>query len=325
MESDRIREAVATTNRLKAGPIQPVCFPLALGAVRAGVELGAAALDDALRARLIRRGFPDLLERLRPAITIPAPQAGDEPLDGRRRPGEAMYLDEIAASMPPLASAVADAIRDGALALALGGDHALSLGTLAGAAATAERLAVLWIDAHGDINTPETSPSGHVHGMPLAAALGRGPSVLTDLFAGTPPIRPEDTVMLGLRDLDPGERAWLAERTIHYATMAHIDDRGLDATIADAIDRLRASGADAVHVSFDLDVLDPLLLPGTGTRVYGGLTFREAARLLRMLRDSDLPIRSLDWVELNPALDPSGGSTAVAAELLAIALGETTD
>ncbi|MDI3341801.1 MAG: arginase family protein [Sphaerobacter sp.] len=310
----------AAPNRLRTAPIQPIRVPLALGAVRAGVERGAAVLDDGLRARAARR-LPHLHERLLPSVTVPMP-TGDAPLDGRACPGQAMYLDAIAAASPALAETVRTALSTGALALTLGGDHALAIGTLAAAAAAATRLAVIWIDAHGDLNTPETSPSGHVHGMSLAIALGRGPAVATRLFTGRSAIRPEDVSLLGIRDLDPSERSWLAEGTIHYATMATIDARGLDATVAGLIRRIAASGADAVHVSFDLDVLDPLLLPGTGTRAHGGFTFREAARLLRLLRESDLPICSLDWVELNPALDPSGASTSVAIELLAIALGE---
>ncbi|HET9017561.1 MAG TPA: arginase [Thermomicrobiaceae bacterium] len=308
------------TNRLVGAPIRPILVPLALGAMRAGVEQGAAALETALRARLAAHQRPELLARLRPAETVPCPALAQDA--GRTAPGAALHVDEIAAASAALAGRVREAIDAGELAVTLGGDHAVAIGTVAGAAAAGGRLAVLWIDAHADLNAPATSPSGHVHGMPLAVALGRGAEQLTILCGTAPKLRPEDTYLLGVRDLDPAERDWLHAGRIHAATMADVDASGLEPALYGMLERMRRSGVDAVHVSFDLDVLDPLVLPGTGTRVWGGLTFREAARLLRLLRAADLPVRSLDWVELNPALDPSGASTEVAAALLAVALGE---
>ncbi|HUY99764.1 MAG TPA: arginase [Thermomicrobiaceae bacterium] len=307
-------------NRLGRAPIRPILVPLAQGAMRAGVEQGAEVLETALRARLQAHQRPELLARLRPTETVAcSPLAGDA---GQTAPGGALHVDEIATAGARAARRVRDAIGAGELALTLGGDHALSVGTVAGASAAARRLAVLWVDAHADLNAPATSPSGHVHGMPLAVALGRGSERLTGLCGRAPKVRPEDTYLLGVRDLDPAERVWLHEGRLHCATMADIDDAGLEATLRSMLDEMRRSGVDAVHVSFDVDALDPLLLPGTGTRAWGGLTFREAARLLRLLRGTDLPIRSLDWVELNPSLDPTGASTEVAAALLAVAVGE---
>ena len=307
-------------NRLGGAPIRPILVPLALGAMRAGVEQGAEVLETALRARFTGDHRPELLARLRPAETVACPAlAGDA---GQTAPGAALHVGEIAATDAEVARRVWDAIDAGELALTLGGDHALAVGTVAGAVAASGRLAVLWIDAHADLNAPASSPSGHVHGMPLAVALGRGPERLTGLRGPAPKIRMEDTYLFGVRDLDPAERAWRREGQIHCASMADIDGAGLETTLHALLEQMRRSGVDAVHVSFDVDVLDPLLLPGTGTRAWGGLTFREAARLLRLLRGADLPVCSLDWVELNPTLDPTGASTEIAAALLAVALGE---
>lgn len=314
MESDR------SVNRLSTAAVRSIRVPMALGAVKDGVDRGAEVLDTALRARFERREYPELRARLRPSEEVPVPHPST--LDGRLQPGGVLHLEPIAAACAELAAKVGAAIAAGELALVLGGDHAVSIGSIAGAAAAAERLGVLWIDAHADMNSPETSPSGHVHGMPLAVSLGRGPAALTDLCGRVPKVRPEDTELFGIRNLDPGERRWLAGGRVHYTTMARIDAEGFEPVVRATLDQLRGSGVDAVHVSFDVDVLDPLVLPGTGYPDWGGLTFREAARLLRLLREADLPVRSLDWVELNPALDPSGASSSVATELLAIALGE---
>lgn len=316
------RTATTTENRLLTAPVRPILVPMALGAVRAGVELGAEELDTALRARFQRRGYPELAARLRASRTVAVPPL--PPDHERERPGGALFLKEILAASHDIADAVQTAVAAGELALILGGDHALSIGSVAGAARATGRLGILWIDAHGDINTPETSPSGRVHGMPLAAALGRGPAEVL-AFAGTAPeVRPSDTFLVGVRDLDPGERAWLLSDSMVYLSMSMIDTAGFEPTLHWLVERLRRAPVDALHVSFDVDALDPLLLPGTGTRAWGGFSFREAARFLRMLRAADLPIHSLDWVELNPSLDPTGASTAIATELLAIALGEET-
>lgn len=293
--------------------------PMALGACRAGVDQGAAALDETLRRRLERRGYPEILGRLRPSIDVPvAPfdpsssERGDEP--------NAWHANEIATACARLAGVVAESVEAGRLALVFGGDHALSVGSLAGAG-VAGRLGVIWVDAHGDINTPETSPSGNVHGMPLASALGHGPRDLAAVGSQSG-LRIEDLVYVGLRDLDPGERDLLRDGPALAWTADDVESRGIDEIVTVSIDRLLANNVEAVHLSFDLDVLDPSVMPGTGTRVPGGLTYRETTRLLALLRRSGVPIVSADVVELNPLLDPSGGSTVVAAALTAAMLGE---
>ena len=315
----RMRDDAARPNRLADPDIAIDVFraPMALGANRDGVDQGASALDEALRRRLDTRGYPEILGRLRPSVDIPvAPlgtDRGDEP--------NAWHAGDIAAACAVLAGGVAESVEAGRMALVLGGDHALSVGSLAGAG-VAGRLGVIWVDAHGDINTPEISPSGNVHGMPLAAALGHGPRALAAIGERSG-LRLADLVYIGLRDLDPGERALLADGPALAWTGDDVEDRGIDEIVTASVDRLLANDVDAVHLSFDLDALDPTIMPGTGTRVPGGLTYREATRMLALLRRSGLPIVSADVVELNPLLDPSGGSTAIAAALTAALLGET--
>jgi arginase len=315
--------AIGTSNRLTAAPVRPIEVPLWLGAERPGVELAPAALAAGLRRRWTERERPALLARLAPGATIPVPTPPDAASRLHRRSLE--FLPEVTATCRSLAEEVAAAIEAGALALSLGGDHALSVGSIAGAARAAgrDRLGVLWIDTHPDLNTPETSPSGHLHGMALAAALGLGAPALAGPAAPASAVAPEDVCLLGVRDLDPGERRLIRERGMWALTMEEWTDAGLLRGLAGALTYLESRGVGAVHLSFDLDVLDPRLLPGTGTTVAGGLTYREASQVLRRLREWDGPIRSLDWVELNPALDAGGWSTETAVALLATVLGET--
>jgi len=308
-----------STNWLTTAHITPLLVPLALGSLHAGVDEGPAALDRALRARWQEREDAELLARLDPASNIPvAPLPQTDPV---RHPGKAFFAHEIAQASRVLADQAHDAIEHGRLALTLGGDHAVAIGSVAGAACAWRRLAVVWIDAHGDLNWPEVSPSGRVHGMPLGVSLGRGLPELTTIGVN-PEVRPEDTYLFGVRSLDPAERTWIREGAITCVTTAEIDEVGLNTAISRIFERIAASGVDAVHLSFDVDVLDPLIMPGTGTAAPGGLTLREAAHLLRRLRAAPLPIHSLDWVELNLTLDPTGSSTKIATTLLATALGE---
>jgi arginase len=214
-------------------------------------------------------------------------------------------------------------VAGGELALVLGGDHALAAGSIAGAALAAPgRLGVLWLDTHPDLNTPRTSPTGHLHGMPLAASLGLGEPALTDLGRPGATLDPADLCLLGIRDIDPGERDLIRDRGIWARTMEAWSAQGIMEGLEAALAHLSGRGVAAVHVSFDLDVLDPTVMPGTGTAVPGGLTLREARRVLRRLAAWDGPIRSADVVELNAELDPTGRSTETAVSLLATLLGE---
>lgn len=310
-----------TENQLKAA-IQPITIPMWLGAERPGVQLGPEALYCGLwnRWKPGGRDYPELLARLERPVSIP--------VDSFVEAGT--YLDEktfrfeaaIAAACDHLADAVQTAIAGRRLALNLGGDHALAIGSVAGAAAMSDRLGVVWVDAHTDINTTDTSPSGHIHGTPVAVFLGLADG-FKELAQFGSMVRPEDMVYLGVRDIDPGERDLLNQLGISTHTMDEWTDMGILAGVDAALEHLTRNGVDAVHVSFDVDVLDPTVMPATGTPVDGGLSFREASQVLRWLNAWDGPICSVDFVELNPALDPSGASTGRAVALLAAFLGET--
>jgi arginase len=308
-------------NRLKNTdvPIDVIQVPMALGADRHGVDRGAADLDRATRDRLESRGFDHVLQRFCSSREIGVDSLDSMPVSDHPSV-RALHVDAIAAASHLLAGEVERSIKAGHLALVIGGDHALSIGSLAGAS-TVGRLGVIWIDAHADINTPETSPSGHVHGMPIAAAIGRGPKQLVEVGSRAD-LRLEDLVYIGLRDLDLGERNLLRESPALLYPISSVETLGIAAVTYEAIRRLFERKVDAVHISFDLDSLDPTIMPGTGTPVPGGLTYREARHLLSLLRASDLPIVSADVVELNPTLDPTGGSLEVAAGLTAALLGE---
>jgi arginase len=312
--------AVGTANRLVQGPVRPIGVPLWLGAERRGAELAPEALAAGLRGRWRAGERSALLARLEPGVTVPVADPADA--DARLDQRSLAFLPEVTAACAATAEAVATAVRDGALALTLGGDHAVAAGSIAGAARAAApgRLGVLWLDTHPDLNTPGTSLSGHLHGMALAAPLGFGVPGLGELG---PPVDPADVCLLGARDLDPGERRAIAERGIWALTMEEWTDAGLLPGLEAALAHLAARGVDAVHVSFDVDVLDPAMLPGTGTTAPGGLIYREASQVLRRLRAWDGPVRSVDWTELNPRLDPSGRSTEAAIGLLATLLGES--
>jgi arginase len=321
-EGDRRGSGAPYCNRLADArvPVDVIRVPMALGADREGVDRGARELDEALRQRLRSRGFPEILGRLHDSLEITVAPLGHTVRQPGRYP-HALHVDAIAAASRELSSAVSAAVLAGHFPLVLGGDHALSIGSIGGAALS-RTLGVIWIDAHADINSPETSPSGHVHGMPLAAAIGRGPQPLVDVAAGGR-LALKNLVYIGVRDLDPGERDLLRDSDALVYTMDRVDALGLLAVAHGAIEHLLSNSVEAVHLSFDLDSLDPTILPGTGTRVPGGFTYREARQLLTLLRESDLPIISADVVELNPLLDSTNGSTEIAAGLTAALLGES--
>lgn len=316
-----MREGERQRNRLKdaSTPVDVFTVPMALGADHPGVDEGATVLDSALRKRLVRRGYPEISKRLQPARDIPVASLKDarsQP-DGSK---DVLHMAQIAEACDCLARQMADSLKQDHFSLTFGGDHALSIGSLA-AASEIGRLGVIWVDAHGDINTPDTSPSGRVHGMPLSVALGHGPRQLVEV--GSPfDLALEDLVYVGVRDLDPGERELLRQSPTMVYTIESVDRLTIDNVAQEAIRRLLERGVDAVHLSIDLDVLDPTVFAATGTPVPGGMTYRELRQLIVMLRESDLPIISADVVELNPQLDSDQRSTRVAAGLTATLLGE---
>lgn len=284
--------------------------PVEVGTSEPGALMGPAALRTA--------GLVRALADLGHAVS----DRGDvvpEPCD------EARGLPAVAAWTRALARAVEAALDAGALPLVMGGDHSLSLGSVEGAmrhcATTGRPLFVLWLDAHADFNTPETSPSGNLHGMPLAALCGE--PGFSDLFedAGRAALDPTRVHLFGLRSIDAGERALVAARRVEVTDMRHIDEFGVVAPLRRSLERVAEAGGH-LHVSFDIDFLDPGIAPAVGTTVPGGATFREAHLIMETLHDSGL-VRSLDVVELNPFLDERGRSARVLVELVASLFGRS--
>ncbi len=236
------------------------------------------------------------------------------------RDERARFLPEIHDTCELIARRVAGATSRGALPLVLGGDHSVALGTLGGLASVHGAGGVLWIDAHSDINTPETSPSGNVHGMALAAVLGlAGPGFESDVWP-LPAVDPKRVALVGTRLLDDGERRLLRDAGVRVFTMSEIDRIGIERAVRESLDRI--SGPGFVHVSLDMDVLDPDVAPGVGTPVRGGLTYREAHLALELVAESGL-VGSLEVVEVNPILDRENTTAMTAVELVASALGAT--
>ena len=290
-------------------PVAIIGAGLDLGAGRRGVDMGPSAIRHAeLAARI-----SDLGRRVsdRGDVRVPVPEATEE------GDPQARYLEPILEVCEGVAQLVADADRGGHLPLVLGGDHSIAMGTLGGMAAARGAGAALWIDAHGDLNRPETSPSGNVHGMPLAAALGRAGDAFRTATYPTPSL--ERAALVGIRSLDAGERALIRELGVLVFTIADIDRAGVQNVLAEALDFLR--GAAFVHVSLDLDAVDPIFAPGVGTPVRGGLTYRETHLALELVAESGL-MDSLDVVEVNPILDRENETGKLAVELVASALGK---
>jgi arginase len=212
------------------------------------------------------------------------------------------------------------------LPVTLGGDHSLAMGSVAGVAtALAERggrLGLIWLDAHSDIHTPTTSTSGNVHGMPIAHLLGYGDPALASIASPSPAVQPRSVVLLGLRDVDPSEREHIREWGIKAFTMRDIDERGLAAVMRDALE-IASRGTNGLHISLDMDWLDPIEAPGVGTAVRGGVTYREAHTAMEMLSDTER-LLGMDIVEVNPVLDGHNQTAELAVELLASALGQRT-
>ncbi len=231
----------------------------------------------------------------------------------------ARFLPEIKQTCERIAAKVVEELRAGAVPLVLGGDHSVALGTLGGLASVHGPGGVLWIDAHSDINTPATSPSGNVHGMALGAALGLGGDVFASGVWPLPALDPKRVALLGVRELDEGERQLLREAGVRVFTMSEIDRVGVERAMSEALDRV--AGPNFVHVSLDLDALDPEIAPGVGTPVRGGLTYREAHLALELVAESGIA-GSLEVVEVNPILDRENTTALTAVELVASALGK---
>jgi len=285
---------------------------LDLGQGRRGVDMGPSAIRYAgLEERLQSLGYEVRDEGNVETAVAEATALRDE---------RARFLPEVHDTCELVASRVAEATKRGALPLVLGGDHSVALGTLGGLASVHGPGGVLWIDAHSDINTPQTSPTGNVHGMALAAALGLAGEGFESEHWPLPSIDARRVALIGIRELDDGERRLLRETGVRVFTMSEIDRIGIERAVRESLDRI--SGAGFVHVSLDMDALDPDIAPGVGTPVQGGLTYREAHLALELVAESGLA-GSLEVVEVNPILDRENTTAATAVELVASALGKT--
>ena len=231
---------------------------------------------------------------------------------------DARFLDQIRETCERIAERVCAAVEAGFLPLVLGGDHSVALGTLGGLASMNGPGGVLWFDAHGDLNTPASTPSGNVHGMPLAAALGRAGAGFEANAWSLPALEPDHVAVIGVRSLDSGERKVVTEDGIAVYTISDIDRRGVEPVLREAIDRV--SGAPFVHISVDLDLVDPGVAPGVGSPVRGRVSYREAHLMMELVAESGL-LGSLELVEVNPILDHENDTAELAVELAASALG----
>jgi arginase len=284
--------------------------PLDLGAGRRGVDMGPSAIRYAgLEARLAELGL-EADDRGNVEVVVPEEVAEGDP--------QARFLEQIKAACEDVAERVARAREHEQTPLVLGGDHSVTLGTLGGLAAASGTGGVLWFDAHADLNTPTNSPSGNVHGMVLGAALGLDRSAFSSDAWPLPAVDPARTVLLGTRLLDPGEKEAARERGIRVITMSEIDRHGIERAVREALERIGGGGF--VHVSLDVDVVDPEVAPGVGTPVRGGLSYREAHLAMELVSEAGV-MTSLDVVEVNPILDRENHTAALAVELVASAFG----
>jgi arginase len=294
---------------MSSGRLAIVGAPLDLGASRRGVDMGPSAIRYA--------GLSDRLE----ALGYSVEDLGNVPAEifetAVERDEHARYLPAILATCAQIASRVEEAVTGGAIPVILGGDHSIAMGSLAGLHHARGPGAVVWMDAHGDLNRPETSPSGNVHGMPLAAALGACGFEL-DGFKPPPWVDPARTVLVGVRTLDPGEKQLVSDLGVKVFTMSDFDRRGVADVMRDALRVV--TGANFVHVSLDVDVCDPEIAPGVGTPVRGGLSYREAHLAMELIAEAGV-LTCIEVVEVNPILDHADETGALAVELVASALG----
>lgn len=293
--------------------IAVVPVPFDYGAGRGGAAHGPAAI---VQAGLVRK-----LESLGLSYAMHSPGYLPDIQFDMRTCGQMKHWGRVLTMSAAVAGKTAAIDAAGEFPLILGGDHSIAIGTIAGLAERRKRLGVLWIDAHSDMNTPQTTPSGNMHGMSLAASLGLGDPRFVSLRGAAPKLQPERVVLIGARQLDEGERQAIAGLGIRCFTMHDIDRRGMAAVMDEALAIVSAAGCDGVHLSFDIDSVDPGEAPGTGTPVRGGLTYREAHLAMELLHDASI-LTSAEWVEVNPYLERSGRTAQLAVELIGSMFGD---
>ncbi len=292
--------------------VRVIGTPMDLGADRRGVDFGASAIRYAnlnTRLRSLGHSVHDIGN-----LVVPQPES--QPLGNSKL----KYLEPIVQVCEELANVVTDTVQSGEFPLVLGGDHSIALGSIAGVTRVHKNVGVIWIDAHADFNTYETTPSGNIHGMILAASAGIGESRLTNIGGWSPKVNTQNIVIVGARDLDPAEQVRLRDYAIRVFTMSDIDQKGISEVMRQAIS-IAGQSNDGLHLSLDMDALDPKEAPGVGTPVKGGLTYREAHLAMEMIADSKQLV-AMDVVEVNPILDRENATAQLAVELVLSALGK---
>ncbi len=297
--------------------IRVIGVPLDLGQTRRGVDMGCSAVRVAgLEARLEALGH-----KVEDAGNIGVTIAETKASFGA---ANAKYLKEITQTCTKVAELVVKTMEAGKVPLTVGGDHSIAVGTMSGVAEFYRRqnqaVGLLWIDAHSDINTPDSSPSGNVHGMPLAAIMGLWPSELANIFGFSPKVRPENCVLIGVRDIDTIEKENIKRAGIEVFTMRDIDERGMRTVMEEAL-RMAGRGTAGYHVSLDMDWIDPEDAPGVGTPVRGGATYREAHLAMEIIADHARMV-SFEMVEVNPVIDEHNRTADLAVELALSAFGK---
>ncbi|RBW67799.1 arginase [Bacillus taeanensis] len=295
--------------------ISIIGVPMDLGQTRRGVDMGPSAIRYA--------GIVERLQKLNYEIQDLGDIEIGRPLLEKiesKSDNNLKNLKEVAEASEKLSAAVSNVVDEGSFPLVFGGDHSIAIGTLAGLSKHYNNLGVIWYDAHGDLNTSNTSPSGNIHGMPLAVSLGIGHSRLTEIEGYTPKVKPENIVIVGARSLDEGEKELIREKGIKVYTMHEIDRLGMTKVMEEAIAYI-SKNTDGVHLSLDLDGLDPHDAPGVGTPVLGGISYRESHLAMEMLAEADI-LTSAEFVEVNPILDEKNKTATVAVALMGSLFGE---
>jgi arginase len=301
---------------MRQSHIAVIGAPMDLGAGRRGVDMGPSALRVAgLDEKIASLGYE--VEDLGNIVV-------DQPENLPVGAENARYLPQIGHTCARLAEMVRQAAENGRVPLVLGGDHSVAMGTVAGMATHfrehGERIGLIWIDAHADMNTPQSSPSGNIHGMPLASIVGLGPRELTHLADVSPMVDPANVAIIGLRSVDETERRNVHCAGVHAFTMRDIDERGLRSVMQEAIEHA-TRGTSGFHLSFDMDAVDPQEAPGVGTPVRGGITYREAHLAMEIVNDSNRMV-SMEMVEVNPVIDEVNRTALLAVELIMSAMGK---
>ncbi|HTE07102.1 MAG TPA: arginase [Planctomycetota bacterium] len=295
--------------------VRLIGVPMDLGAGRRGVDMGPSAVRYAGLAGQVRNlgyAFADAGD-----ISVPIPEI--------RAPGKGpRYLKEIQRACDRLATRVEKLLDDGVMPVVVGGDHSMAIGTITGVAShfrkRGEKIGLIWVDAHADMNTPDTSPSGNIHGMPLGAVMGYGAPELVNLGGFAPKLDPDNVALIGIRQVDEGEREIVLRSGIHYYEMMRVDQRGIGPIMQEAIEFV-SRGTAGIHVSFDMDAVDPDYAPGVGTPVAGGLNMRESHLIMEMVADTQRLV-ALEIAELNPIHDNANATGQLVCDLVASALGK---